>query len=474
MNARKEYLPSASNSITIRLRIENQPGMLAKVTSVIGEAGGNIGGIDIVQPGEEFLVRDITINTRGDDHAQSIVTDLRDVVGVTIVNVSDRTFLLHLGGKLEVNSKTPLKTRDQLSMAYTPGVARVCEAIEEEPEDAHRLTMKGNTVAVVSDGTAVLGLGDVGPAAAIPVMEGKAQLLKEFADVNGVPLCLDTTDVDEIVESVVRLAPVFGAVNLEDIAAPACFEVEDRLKERLDIPVFHDDQHGTAVVAVAALLNALEIVDKSLDELSVVMTGIGAAGSAVTEMLMQMGVEDIVGVDSTGPVTSERTSLNFAKQRYVEMTDPTVEQGSTLSDLMEGADVFIGLSGPDVLDVEDLKRMARDPIVFAMANPRPEIMPEVAYPHVAVMATGRSDYPNQINNVLCFPGLFKGALNCRATDVTDEMKIAAAHAIADTIDSRSLTPDYIVPSVFDRQVVESVAEAVSSTALDQGIARRRT
>jgi malate dehydrogenase (oxaloacetate-decarboxylating) len=448
--------------------------MLAKVTSVIGEAGGNIGGIDIVQPGEEFLVRDITINTRGDQHAQTIVTDVRDVEGVTIVNVSDRTFLLHLGGKIEVKSKTPLKTRDQLSMAYTPGVARVCEALEEAPEDAHRLTMKGNTVAVVSDGTAVLGLGDVGPEAAIPVMEGKAQLLKEFADVNGVPLCLDTTDVDEIVETVVRLAPVFGAVNLEDIAAPACFAVEDRLKEQLDIPVFHDDQHGTAVVAVAALLNALEIVDKSLEDLRVVVAGIGAAGSAVTEMLLQMGVENIVGVDSTGPVTGQRTGLNFAKQRYVEMTDPTVEEGSTLSDLMEGADVFIGLSGPDVLDVDDLKSMARDPIVFAMANPRPEIMPEVAYPHVAVMATGRSDYPNQINNVLCFPGLFKGALDCRATDITDDMKIAAAHAIADTIDSRSLTPDYIVPSVFDRQVVEAVADAVSTTAIDQGIARRRT
>ena len=473
MSDQSDYLPSASNSITIRLEIENRPGMLASVTSVIGEAGGNIGAIDIVRPGEEALVRDITINTRSNSHAEAIVDDIRALEGVEVVNVSDRTFLMHLGGKLEINSKTPLRTRDQLSMAYTPGVARVSEAIEEEPEDAHRLTIKGTTVAVVSDGTAVLGLGDVGPRAAIPVMEGKAQLLKEFADVNGVPICLDTTDVDEVVDTVVRMAPIFGGVNLEDIAAPRCFEIEERLKERLNIPVFHDDQHGTAVVAVAALLNALEIVDKSLEDLKVVMVGIGAAGSAVSEMLLQMGVETLIGVDRTGPVTTDRTDLDPAKERYAEMTDPTVD-GETLSEVMTDADVFIGLSGPDVIDVDDLKRMADDPIVFAMANPRPEIMPEKAYPHVAVMATGRSDYPNQINNVLCFPGLFKGALDCRATDITDEMKIAAAHAIADTIDSRSLTPDYIVPSVFDKEVVERVSRAVSEVAADQGIARRRT
>lgn len=473
MSADQEYLPSASNSITVRLSIENRPGMLAKVTSVIGEAGGNIGAIDIVRPGEEELVRDITINTRSHKHASSIVENVREVEGVEVVNVSDRTFLMHLGGKIEVNSKTPLRTRDQLSMAYTPGVARVSEAIHETPEDAHRLTMKSNTVAIVSDGTAVLGLGDIGPRAAIPVMEGKGQLLKEFADVNGVPICLDTTDVDEIVDAVERIAPVFGGVNLEDIAAPRCFEIENKLKERLDIPVFHDDQHGTAVVAVAALLNALKIVDKPLDELKIVMVGIGAAGSAVTEMLLEMGVENIVGVDSTGPVTSDRDDLNASKVRYVQMTDPDVES-NTLSDVMVDADVFIGLSAPNVIDEDDLKRMADDPIVFAMANPEPEILPEKAYPHVAVMATGRSDYPNQINNVLCFPGMFKGALNCRATDITDEMKIAAAHAIAESIDPRSLTPDYIIPSVFDQNVVERVSDAVSEVAVDQGVARRRT
>ncbi|MFB6279388.1 MAG: malic enzyme-like NAD(P)-binding protein [Salinibacter sp.] len=473
MDDNPEYSPSASNSITVRFDIANRPGMLAKVTSVIGEQGGNIGAIDIVRAEKEELTRDITINTRSDDHAQSILQEVREIDGVEVVNVSDRTFLLHLGGKLDIESKSPLRTRDQLSMAYTPGVARVCEAVQETPEDAHRLTIKSNTVAVVSDGTAVLGLGDIGAEAAIPVMEGKAQLLKEFADVNGFPICLDTTDVDEIVDTVRRLAPVFGGINLEDIAAPRCFAIEERLKEELDIPVFHDDQHGTAVVTVAALLNALKIVDKELGDITVAIAGIGAAGTAVTEMLLEMGVEDIIGTDSQGPVTAQRDDLNDAKERYLEMTDPVVE-GDTLSEVLEGADVFIGLSAPDILDAADVKRMARDPIVFAMANPRPEIMPEVAYPHVAVMATGRSDYPNQINNVLCFPGLFKGVLGCRTSDITSEMKIAAAEAIAGTIDDRSLTADYVIPSVFDQEVVNRVASAVSETAHAQDLARKRT
>ena len=469
----EKYLPSASNSITARVAIANRPGMLAKVTSVIGEKGGNIGAIDIVRAETDELTRDITINTRSDEHAQSIVQEIRGIEGVEVVNLSDRTFLLHLSGKLEVESKSPLQTRDQLSMAYTPGVARVSESIHETPSDAHRLTIKSNTVAVVSDGTAVLGLGDIGPKAAIPVMEGKAQLLKEFAGVNGFPVCLDTTSVDEIVDTVRRIAPVFGGINLEDIAAPRCFAIEERLKDELDVPVFHDDQHGTAVVTVAALLNALTVVDKDLADISVVMAGIGAAGTAVTEMLLQMGVEDIVGVDRSGPVTEERGDLTAAKKRYVEMTEPSTD-GDTLSEVMEGADVFIGLSAPDIIDVEDLKGMARDPVVFAMANPQPEIRPEVAYPHVAVMATGRSDYPNQINNVLCFPGLFKGLLDCRAAAITGEMKVAAAEAIADTIDDQNLTSDYIIPSVFDKEVVSRVSAAVSQAAHEQNVARKRT
>jgi malate dehydrogenase (oxaloacetate-decarboxylating) len=469
----EKYLPSASNSITARVAIANRPGMLAKVTSVIGEKGGNIGAIDIVRAETDELTRDITINTRSDEHAQSIVQEIREIEGVEVVNLSDRTFLLHLSGKLEVESKSPLQTRDQLSMAYTPGVARVSESIHETPSDAHRLTIKSNTVAVVSDGTAVLGLGDIGPKAAIPVMEGKAQLLKEFAGVNGFPVCLDTTSVDEIVDTVRRIAPVFGGINLEDIAAPRCFAIEERLKDELDVPVFHDDQHGTAVVTVAALLNALTVVDKDLADISVVMAGIGAAGTAVTEMLLQMGVEDIVGVDRSGPVTEERGDLTAAKKRYVEMTEPSTD-GDTLSEVMEGADVFIGLSAPDIIDVEDLKGMARDPVVFAMANPQPEIRPEVAYPHVAVMATGRSDYPNQINNVLCFPGLFKGLLDCRAAAITGEMKAAAAEAIADTIDDQNLTSDYIIPSVFDKEVVSRVSAAVSQAAHEQNVARKRT
>ena len=468
-----EYAPSASNSVTVRVAIENKPGMLAQVTSAIGQQGGNIGAIDIVRARKTVLIRDITINTRSDEHARQVITAMEAIQGVRVVDVSDRTFLLHLGGKIEVNSKVPLRTRDQLSMAYTPGVARVCEAIYDDPKDAHRLTIKSNTVAVVSDGTAVLGLGDIGPEAAIPVMEGKAQLLKEFAGVSGFPICLDTREVDEIVETVVRMAPVFGAVNLEDIAAPRCFEIEKRLCERLDIPVFHDDQHGTAVVAAAALINALKIVDKAPESLKVVLVGIGAAGTAVTQIMQDMGVSNIIGVDRQGAVTRDRTDLNPAKRAYAAQTNPHNVSGS-LSDVMTDADVFIGVSGPGVIDVEDVQRMADDPIVFALANPEPEIRPEDAYPHVSVMATGRSDFPNQINNVLCFPGLFKGALACRATDITDSMKLAAAHAIAETIDEGSLTADYIVPSVFDKEVVDRVASAVEEMAHEENVARKRT
>ncbi len=466
-----DILPGASNSITIRLELENRPGMLAEATSAIGAAGGNIGAIDIVDVRNSVLVRDVTINTRGDQHGREIADQLEATDGVRVLNVSDRTFLMHLGGKIEMNSKAPVNTREELSMAYTPGVARVCKAIYEEPEDVFTLTMKANTVAVVTDGTAVLGLGDIGPRAALPVMEGKAQLFKEFAGVNAVPVCLDTQDVDEIVDTVLRLEPVFGGINLEDISAPRCFEIEERLQDALDIPVFHDDQHGTAVVTVGALLNALKVVNKKPEDLKVIVVGIGAAGTAVTHMLIDLGIENIIGVDSKGAVAGSRSDLSEAKLAYAEITNPDNVTG-TLQEVIEGADVFIGLSVPDLIDEEDLKKMARDPIVFAMANPDPEIRPEVANPHVAIMATGRSDYPNQINNVLCFPGLFKGALDCRATAITDEMKMAAARAIAQTIDEDTLTAEYIVPSVFDQRVVEEVSQAVEYSATACGVARR--
>ncbi|HRK73307.1 MAG TPA: NAD-dependent malic enzyme [Rhodothermales bacterium] len=462
---------SASNSITFRLRLDNIPGTLAKAMSAIGETGGNIGAIDIVRVEQNKLIRDITVNTGGDDHIEEITHVLNGIEGVDVMHWSDQTFIMHLGGKLDIRSKVPLKSRDQLAMAYTPGVARVCMAIHHAPDKVYKLTIKGNTVAVVSDGTAVLGLGDIGPEAAMPVMEGKAQLFKEFAGVNAFPICLATKDVDEIVETVKRLAPTFGGINLEDISAPRCFEIERRLKEELDIPVFHDDQHGTAVVMAAGIINALKIVNKKPQDLKVVMLGIGAAGTACTNMLIEMGVTNIIGADRSGAIHRERTDLTKEKMDYALRTNPHLFSGS-IHEILQDADVFIGLSAPDQITVEDLKKMAPNPIVFAMANPDPEIKPELAYPHVAVMATGRSDYPNQINNVLCFPGLFKGVLECRAKDINMEMKMAAAYAIAASISDEELYPSYIIPSVFDKRVATKVAEAVKNAAYASGAARR--
>jgi malate dehydrogenase (oxaloacetate-decarboxylating) len=394
------------------------------------------------------------------------------VPGVTIVNVSDRTFLMHLGGKIEVVSKMPLKTRADLSMAYTPGVARVCEAIHQDPEKAYTLTIKKNTVAVVSDGTAVLGLGDIGPAAAMPVMEGKAMLFKEFAGVDAFPICLNSKDPDEIVRTVKIIAVAFGGINLEDISAPRCFEIEERLKEELDIPVFHDDQHGTAVVVLAALINALKIVGKEMNEIKVVVNGVGAAGVACSKIIMAAGVRNIIGCDQFGALyAGRRERMNWVKDWYARNTNPNEEKG-TVHDVIKGADVFLGLSVPGVINQEDLKQMADKPIVFAMANPTPEIMPEEAAPHVAVMATGRSDYPNQINNVLCFPGIFRGALACRASRINEEMKLAAANAIAGIITDDERQPEYIVPSVFDKRVAEAVAKEVEAAAHQSGVARR--
>ena len=464
--------PNASYSLTLRVRIHNLPGKLGEITTAIGKAGGDIEGIDIVSVGKDFLVRDITVNAASESHDQEIVRSLGDIDGVEVINVSDRTFLMHLGGKIETVSKMPLKTRSDLSMAYTPGVARICEAIHKDPEKRFNLTIKKNTVAVVSDGTAVLGLGDIGPAAAMPVMEGKCQLFKEFGGVDAFPICLNTKDPHEIVQTIKNISVAFGGINLEDISAPRCFEIEERLKEELDIPVFHDDQHGTAVVVLAALINALKITGKKMDEIKLVVNGIGAAGVACSKIVMAAGVKNIIGCDTTGAIYEGRKeNMNWVKDWYARNTNPNKEQG-TIHDVIRDADVFFGLSAPGIITVDDLQAMAKDPIVFAMANPVPEIMPEDAQGHVAVMATGRSDYPNQINNVLCFPGIFRGALNCRASRINEPMKLAAAHAIAETIGPDELHPDYIIPSVFDRRVGEAVAARVEEAAYDSGVARR--
>ena len=465
--------PSASYSLTVRVAIQNRPGMLGRVASAIGDAGGDIGAVDLVESQRHHIVRDITINARDSQHGVQIVDRLKRVPGVRVINISDRTFLMHLGGKIEVRSKVPIRTRDDLSMAYTPGVARVCLAIADDRQRAFSLTVKQNTVAVVTDGTAVLGLGDIGPEAALPVMEGKAMLFKELANVDAFPLCLATKDTDKIVETVKYLAPAFGGINLEDIAAPRCFEIEERLRKELDVPVFHDDQHGTAVVVLAALLNALRIVKKDLRTLRVVVTGVGAAGTATIKILLSSGVKDIVGVDEFGAIHKRRTQgMDFMKRWVATATNPRQVTGK-LSEVIERADVFIGLSVPGILTVRDVKRMARNPIVFAMANPDPEIQPEDAERHVRVMATGRSDYPNQINNVLCFPGFFRGLLDSRARTVNDEMKVAAARAIAACVGRGELSEEYIIPSVFNKNVAPTVARAVARAAHVTGVARRR-
>src|SRR5690348_11321034 len=464
--------PTASYSLTLRVRLSSRAGSLGELTTAIGRAGGDIGAIDIVTVGNNYIIRDITVSSASAAHAEQIVQVVKDVDGVELIQVSDPTFLMHLGGKIEVVSKVPLKTRADLSMAYTPGVARICDAIAKDPEKVFTLTIKKNTVAIITDGTAVLGLGDIGPAAALPVMEGKAMLFKEFAGVDAFPICLNTKDPDEIVRTVKAISTVFGGINLEDIAAPRCFQIEERLREELDIPVFHDDQHGTAVVVLAALINALKLVGKNMSDIKVVVNGVGAAGVACTKIIMAAGVRKIVGCDQTGALyRGRRENMNWMKDWYAQNTNPNGEQG-TVHEVIKGADVFLGLSVPGVIDAEDVKAMAAKPIVFAMANPVPEIMPEDAAPYVAVMATGRSDYPNQINNVLSFPGIFKGALACRAARINVEMKLAASNAIAGIISDSELHPEYIVPSVFDKRVAEAVARDVEAAAHNTGVARR--
>jgi malate dehydrogenase (oxaloacetate-decarboxylating) len=466
--------PSAQYSLTLRVEIEHRPGMLGRVASAIGEAGGTIGAVDLVRVERDHTIRDITVETGDASDWPRLTAAVDAVSGARVLDTTDRTFLLHVGGKIEIRNKSPLKTRDDLSMAYTPGVARVCRAIFEDPDKAFQYTIKRNTVAVVSDGTAVLGLGDIGPRAAMPVMEGKAMLFKEFAGVDAFPVCLDTRDVDEIVAVVRAIAPGFGGVNLEDISAPRCFEIEERLIEALDIPVFHDDQHGTAVVVLAALLNALRLTGRALGDLRIVIVGLGAAGVAVTRILLEAGARHIIGVDSRGAVSVERSdyvdgSMPSAKRALAAVTNLERRSGSVV-DVLEGADLLIGLSGARVIDASALARMNPDPIVFALANPDPEVAPEEALQYVRILATGRSDYPNQINNVLCFPGIFRGALDVRAPEITEEMKMAAAHAIAAIVDESELREDYIIPSVFNRDVAPAVAAAVAEQARAAGTA----
>jgi malate dehydrogenase (oxaloacetate-decarboxylating) len=463
--------PSASYSITMRVRLLQQPGAFARVAGAIGETGAILGAIDIVRVEGGEVVRDVTVACVDVAHSEAVARAVGCLDGVTVEHVSDRTFLMHLGGKLEVNPTVPVKTRDDLSMAYTPGVARVCMAIHEDTEKAWSLTIKGNTVAVISDGTAVLGLGDIGPEAAMPVMEGKALLFKEFAGVDAFPLCLASKDTDSIVEFVKMVAPSFGAINLEDISAPRCFEIERRLRAELDIPVFHDDQHGTAIVLLAALMNALRVVDKRAEDIKVVVVGAGAAGVACTEIMLAHGVRNIIVCDIDGALYAGRPGLDPALEAVAARTNLTGERGMA-DDVLAGADVLVGLSRPRAVSKAAVLRMAARAVVFAMANPEPEVRVEEVGHDVAIMATGRSDYPNQINNVLAFPGVFRGALSVRARTINEEMKLAAARAIAAVVSDDELHADYIIPSVFNRAVVNAVAPAVAQAAEASGVARR--
>ena len=457
-------LASAGYSVTLRIYVppEDQRA-IGRITTAIGEAGGVVTALDFVESHPQRLVLDITANARDDNHAADITDVVTMLEGVTVHHVSDRTFLFHLGGKLEVRSKVLLRNRDQLSMAYTPGVARVSLALARQPEDARNLTVKGNSVAIVTDGSAVLGLGNIGPVAALPVMEGKAVLFKRFADVDAWPICLDSNDPDEIVRAVELLAPGFGGINLEDIAAPRCFEIEERLRRSLDIPVFHDDQHGTAIVVLAALTNALKVVGKQMPSISVAMSGAGAAGVAVARLLKAAGAADIVALDRGGIIGPHRAFSEPSKRWLQEHTNREAKSGDILAAL-EGADVFIGLSGPDLFESAEIRRMATDPIVFGLANPDPEFDPQAARDYAPVVATGRSDFPNQINNVLAFPGVFRGTLDARAKSITEKMKVAAAQAIASVVRPEQLTASYIIPSVFNPEVVDQVARSVEKAA----------
>ncbi|GAA1950689.1 NAD-dependent malic enzyme [Nocardioides panacihumi] len=451
---------ASSNSITMRLYTAPDHGVVGAVATALSGAGGVVTAIDVTDSSHDRLVVDVTCSAADGDHAIELEKVVAEVPGVTVHKVSDRTFLLHLGGKIEISSKVPLKTRDDLSLAYTPGVGRVSRALAEHPEDVSRLTIKGNAVAVVTDGSAVLGLGNIGPGAALPVMEGKAALFKRFGGIDAWPICLDTQDTDEIVRAVELIAPGFGGINLEDIAAPRCFEIEARLRERLDIPVFHDDQHGTAIVVLAGLTNALRVVGKSVDSIKVVVSGGGAAGTAIVRLLLAAGVADVVVYDRNGCLVAGDSTLSEAHAALAADTNPRRVTGD-LRAALQGADVFIGVSAPGVLDAEWIPEMAEKPIVFAMANPDPEVDPAAAAKYAAVVASGRSDFPNQINNVLAFPGVFRGLLDARAKQVTTEMMLRAAQAIALVVSDDELNPSFIIPSVFHHDVHTAVAAAIA-------------
>ncbi|PMB22708.1 malic enzyme-like NAD(P)-binding protein [Fischerella thermalis] len=460
-----DLTPNSSFSLTLRLEIPNRIGMLASVTQAIATTGGNLGQIDLIEQTRAVSIRDLTVDAASTEHAEAIVQAVKSLPNIKLLNVYDRTFNLHRGGKISITSRISLKSVSDLAMAYTPGVGRICTAIAQDPEEVYKLTIKQNTVAIVTDGSAVLGLGNLGPGAALPVMEGKAMLFKEFAGINAFPICLATQNTDEIVRTVKNIAPVFGGVNLEDIAAPRCFEIEERLRRELDIPVFHDDQHGTAIVTLAALINSLKLVHKSMEQIRIVINGAGAAGIAIARLLQKAGANKIWMCDSKGILSTSRTDLTEEKREFA------VKAQGTLAGAMQAADVFIGVSGPGVLTPEMVRSMAKDPIVFAMANPIPEIQPELVSNEVAVMATGRSDYPNQINNVLAFPGVFRGALDCRAQTITTSMYLEAASAIASLVKPSDLDREHIIPSVFDERVATTVAAAVQRAARQDGIAR---
>jgi malate dehydrogenase (oxaloacetate-decarboxylating) len=473
MMSEKNIKPGVANSITIRAKYPNLPGMLANILHTISKNKGDMSAIDVVSISDVNIVRDLTINTSGNEHAEIIINKLKKIEHLDIQNVSDQTFLLHLGGKIEVKSSFEISTRDEMSKAYTPGVGRISSHINQTPESVWSLTGKSHTIAVVTDGTAVLGLGDIGPEAALPVMEGKAMILKNFANVDAWPICLNTKDSDEIIDIVKAISPGFGGINLEDISSPRCFYIEQRLKQELDIPVFHDDQHGTAIVVLAALINSLKIVKKKPKDIKVVIAGVGAAGIACGNILLDYGVKNIIGVDSTGIITKDRDYKdNIYKSNFASKTNPENIKGD-LQKALKNADCFIGLAGPNIVSPQMLLEMKKNSIVFALANPDPEIMPELIPANITIMATGRSDYPNQVNNSLAFPGIFKGLLDVRAKTISDGMKISAAKAIASVIPKNLLNPDFIIPSVFDKNVVEEVSKNIASQAIEEGVSRKQ-